>query len=321
MSSLKVLAIAGAVAAGAASFAQAGDLTAPPPPPIYDAPLRGTVGGGGGGGLYLRGDIGVGVQSVRNYSQDEVTGPNDRFLQKESTSNVAFGGVGVGYKFNNWFRFDVTGELRSTQGFGTHDYIDRRDPGFVRPPVDTNAFRYLDQSNTYRGNLSSVVGLANAYVDLGTFCTLGCLTPFLGAGVGVASHTVSGFTDNGIVRGEFYQGATRDVIPSIEATLGKSSSKTKTNFAWALMAGVGYQVTPNVTLEVGYRYLNMGKMESGRIENVFEAGESYKPLKAKTIDSHDIRIGMRWALNSDCCSGPAPAPEPVFAPAPMIRKF
>lgn len=314
MSSLKVLAVAGAVAAGAASFAQAGDLPAPPPPPMYDAPLRGTV---GGSGLYLRGDIGVGVQSIRSYSQNDVTAANGRFLQKESSSTVAFGGVGVGYKFNNWFRLDVTGELRSTQGFSANDRIVYAPPAFVANGL--NQFRVNDQTNTYRGNLSSVVGLANGYVDLGTFCALGCLTPFLGAGVGFASHTVGGFSDNGIVRGQFYQGATGDVIGSTTATLGTSGSKTKTNFAWALMAGVGYQVTSNVTLEVGYRYLNMGKMESGRIENAFVAGETYRPLKAQTIDSHDIRLGMRWALNGDCCA--APAPEPVFAPAPMIRKF
>ena len=95
-------------------------------------------------------------------------------------------------------------------------------------------------------------------------------------------------------------------------------SKTRTNLAWSLMAGVGVDVTRNVKLEIGYRYLNMGRAETGSL------GLSDPPntiLRVKNIDSHDLRIGMRWLLNSDCCAS-APVEQPIFAaPRPMTRKF
>jgi opacity protein-like surface antigen len=315
MVSLKTLAVAGAVLVAGAAAASAGDLPPPPPPgPAFDAPLRGTV---AASGLYLRGDIGVGYQSIRNISQRDVIAGGGTFLKDSSESNVVFGGIGIGYRFNNWFRFDVTGELRGSQPMHAQDrFIFGTPTPFPRNPL-LNDFARTSQTNSYAANVTTQLGLANAYVDLGTFCALGCLTPFVGAGVGFARHTVSGLTDSGIVNTLFYQAGTGTVFQQSNPTLGYATSNTRTNFAWALMAGVGYNVTPNVTLEVGYRYLNMGQVRSGRIQNAFIA-ENYEPLRARTMDSHDIRIGMRWSLNGgDCC---APVAEPFHAP-PMVRKF
>ena len=38
----------------------------------------------------------------------------------------------------------------------------------------------------------------------------------------------------------------------------RSINQTNWRFAWALAAGVGFQITPSITLDVGYRYLNGG---------------------------------------------------------------
>jgi opacity protein-like surface antigen len=316
MGSLKTLAVAGAAVIGVSTFAFAGDLPPPPPPgPAFDAPLRGTV---SVSGLYLRGDIGVGVQTLKDFSQEDVVRGGGTFIRKDDSSTVAFGGIGVGYRFNNWFRFDVTGELRGSQSFSNGDrFIFTRPAGFGTGGA--NQFTVDSQSNSYRGNVSTALGMANAYVDLGTFCALGCLTPFLGAGVGFAQHKISGVSDQGIVNSAFYQAGTGTVFINSTPTLATANTNTRTNFAWALMAGVGYNVTPNVALEVGYRYLNMGQVRSGSLQNAF-AAQTLEPVRYRTLDSHDIRIGMRWALNGgDCCG--TPAPEPIYAPRPMVRKF
>ena len=84
------------------------------------------------------------------------------------------------------------------------------------------------------------------------------------------------------------------------------------------MAGVGYEVNKNLTLEVGYRYLNLGDAQSGRLVNAF-TGQIQAPLKAKDIESHDFRIGMRWNFGDPNCCG---TPEPVaYAPPPVVRKY
>ena len=39
---------------------------------------------------------------------------------------------------------------------------------------------------------------------------------------------------------------------------GHSLNSTTYGFAWALMAGLSYQITPSVAIDLGYRYLNGG---------------------------------------------------------------
>ena len=195
MSSLKVLAVAGAVVVGAATSAFAGDLPLPPPAPSYDAPLRGTV---SASGVYLRGDIGVGVikhkpgVEFRQNGQVLTAGPGQTFgiLDSSLDSNTFFG-VGVGYQFNNWLRADLTGEYRTSSRFGARDQTDTAGARLF-DPVGTTAVRL---NNQLGGSIATTLLLANAYVDLGTFCALGCITPYLGAGIGFANHKFSTVTD------------------------------------------------------------------------------------------------------------------------------
>ncbi|HEV7325642.1 MAG TPA: outer membrane beta-barrel protein [Bosea sp. (in: a-proteobacteria)] len=288
MGSLKTLALAGAMAVSASAIASAADfpVAQPVPPPPE---LRGTI----SSGIYLRGDVGVGYQTVGKYSQ-EAAGAIESGQFFAQTDNAAFfAGVGVGYRFNNWFRVDGTFEYRGAGQIGVTDRVTFAANGGI-----------AQLNNTYKGNLSSMVALFNAYVDLGTW---NCLTPYIGAGIGYASNRITGLTDQGILNGALYG-----------PTLGTASNGTKSGVAWALMAGVGYEVNKNLTLEVGYRYLNLGDAQSGRIQNAYLA-ESYGPLKAKEIDSHDIKIGMRWNFGDpDCCG---PKEQPIYAPAPVVRKY
>jgi hypothetical protein len=108
------------------------------------------------------------------------------------------------------------------------------------------------QTNLYHGTSRSMVGLANFYVDLGTFCQIGCLTPYVGAGFGFAHTTVSGFTDTST--------GFNSVTGATGSLGGYASTVSRTSFAWALMAGVGYKVNERLTLEAGYRYLSLGDM-------------------------------------------------------------
>jgi opacity protein-like surface antigen len=307
MSSLKVLAVAGAVVVGAATSAFAGDLPAPPPAPHFDAPLRGTV---AAGGFYLRGDVGVGITKhkpgleLRQGGQVFApVGYTSDFSGVSLDSSTNFG-IGIGYQFNNWLRMDVTGEYRTAARFSGRDSFTPVNPA---DPLTPN---YL--SNVYSGSIASTLLMANGYVDLGTFCGLGCITPFLGAGVGIVNHKFSPVQDAGLQRVGTSTG------PFVQSTSDFFEGKSRTNLAWALMAGASVDVASNVKLELGYRYLNMGRAETGNLNGGNPAGTV---LRVKDIDSHDFRLGMRWALSGGDCCAPAPTAAPVFAPAPMVRKF
>lgn len=306
MGSFKPFAL-GAVAAAALSTAafaadprSAGILTAPPVVTAAEAP----VAVADTGGWYLRGDIGVGINSIGRFNA--LTGgvvqpvaPATWELRDKSISDSFFAGLGIGYSFNSWLRADVTAEYRAGATLRGMDYAT-----FTPTPPLVGATGPSQLTNTYSGDVKSLVGLVNLYADLGTFCAFGCLTPFVGAGVGVAATTVSGFRDQGA-------GFTPGVGPFIP--LGAYASQTsRTNFAWALMAGLGYKVNERISMELGYRYLNMGHLPDLTLRDAGTGAATANVIRVRELTSHEIRLGMRWMLSSDCCGAPAVA-APVIA--------
>ena len=66
--------------------------------------------------------------------------------------------------------------------------------------------------------------------------------------------------------------------------------------AWALHAGVAYKVTPNFTVELAYRYLDMGDGLTGDLRTFDGANGVNNPMTFKNITSHDLKLGVRWDL-------------------------
>ena len=269
------------VAAGAASLlssaAFAADMAIMPPPAYAPPPVVEDF-----GGWYLRGDIGFSNQRVGRLSNaDDVTFTSQ--TQSTGFNTAGIFGLGVGYKVNNWFRADVTGEYRgNSQFFGT----------------DRITYVGGVGTDTYHATKNEWVVLANAYVDLGTWW---CVTPFIGAGVGGARVAINGFTDQGVA-------LNGGVGPAL-AGLAYADNFSKWNFAWAVHAGLAYRVTPNFTVELAYRYLDMGDGLTGDLRTFDGTNNINNPTTFKNITSHDLKLGVRWDLIS---------PQ-VYAP-PLIRK-
>lgn len=239
------------------------------PPPVEDF-----------GGWYLRGDIGFSNQRVERLNNVLDAGLTSS-TQNNNFNTAGIFGLGVGYKVNNWFRADVTGEYRgNSQFFGT-DRITY--PGGVG--VDT-----------YHATKNEWVVLANAYVDLGTWW---CITPFVGAGIGGARVAINGFTDQGIANNGI----------GAQPGLAFGDNVSKWNMAWAVHAGLAYKVTPNFTVELAYRYLDMGDGLTGDLRTFDGTNNVNNPTTFKNITSHDLKLGVRWNLES---------PQ-VYAP-PLMRK-
>ncbi|WP_028349391.1 outer membrane protein [Bradyrhizobium murdochi] len=267
------------IAAGAATLlsqaAFAADM-AIAPPPYAPAPVVEDF-----GGWYLRGDIGFSNQRVDrlNNALDATTTSS---VQTNTFNTAGIFGLGVGYKVNNWFRADVTGEYRGNSQFLGKDVI---------------TFPGGFGTDTYHATKSEWVVLGNAYVDLGTWW---CVTPFIGAGVGGARVSIANFTDQGIT----------NIGGVTSPSLAFGDNVAKWNFAWAAHAGIAYKVTPNFTVELAYRYLDMGDGLTGDLRTFDGTNGINNPTTFKNITSHDLKLGVRWDLTS---------PE-VYAPPPLIRK-
>jgi len=290
--------------------------TAAPPTmsvPASEAPTAVEV----GSNWYIRGDLGAGVDSVPSltFSSISAPAPGTGILPLASSvgsSRTDFSAdIGFGYRFNNYFRADATYEYRTAPGGGNaNSYVCPY--GLVpEPTVQPVGFLY-DPTNTCIGNFEiqshNYTALANAYVDLGTY---GPVTPYIGAGGGANLNVVSASVSYITSIGESsYNGAlatTGNVpqvwvnrngvaispqpnIPFAQQVWDHSISSTKYTPAWALMAGVGIQISPSATLDIGYRYLNAGVTTIGVTSQV---GSVFKQSNV----SQQLRIGVRYTVD------------------------
>jgi opacity protein-like surface antigen len=90
--------------------------------------------------------------------------------------------------------------------------------------------------------------------------------PYVGAGVGAARNEVE--VSDGVVSGD----------------------DDDTDFAWQVGAGIGYQVSNSVDVQIGYRYVDFGKADIDFDENAgnFEAD----------LFAHEVFAGMRWKFGA-----------------------
>jgi opacity protein-like surface antigen len=259
-----------------ASAAHAADYPLPPPP-VYVAPQECCT-----DNWYLRGYVGVGLAGGdgAQYIQNSQNSSNFAF-DSTSYSDHNFLGLGFGYEVNAWLRVEATAEYRAKSriyAFGHYTF---------------GGGTFLD---TYEGNLDSWVFLGNAFVDLGTW---NCFTPFIGFGIGGAYTNLADFTD---------------INPSL-AGFGIGRDTGEWNLAWALYAGVSYEVTKNFSVDLSYRYLNYGSITD--TVDCF-GGCNADSFKFDNLYSHDFMLSLRWT----CCELPAPPPPPppryVYTPPPPV---
>lgn len=117
--------------------------------------------------------------------------------------------------------------------------------------------------------ISAASGLFNVYLDLGTWYYV---TPYVGAGAGAAY--VRAF----------------DYVSTLAPPFTGDTSHTQWNFAWAAMAGFGAAVAPNLIIDVGYRYIDFGDVETAR--------DAFGRMTFKDVAAHEVRVGLRWSFDN-----------------------
>lgn len=190
------------------------------------------------------------IANKQHKSVDFGTAPDS---YSESRTPI-FASLGAGYHFNDYLRAELN-------------------LGYVSG--DKTSLSYDDGTVSANGNLSNRAwtGIVNGYVDLGTYVGL---TPYLGAGVGV------------------YR-AQRDLDATYTGTgtppdFSIHDSKTQYSFAYTLNAGVAYQLSKNVQLDVGYQFLSAPNAEYAVVNDL----DSYSIRKG--VDYHQVKVGLRYDL-------------------------
>jgi opacity protein-like surface antigen len=122
-------------------------------------------------------------------------------------------------------------------------------------------------------SITTTTLMFNGYYDLGRWDRF---VPYVGAGVGVARNSMDEvyFTGN-------------------PALINRIQGDDRWSLAWSLMAGVGWQVTERAVLDFGYRYIDMGKAESGHIDS---AGFWNPKVRVDDITAHEFKVGLRYSF-------------------------
>jgi opacity protein-like surface antigen len=145
-------------------------------------------------------------------------------------------------------------------------------PWFLAPPPEADPLHTSVTTTTL---------MFNGYYDIARFDRI---TPYVGAGVGLAYNKTGGvsFTGN----------------PALTNVI---EGDNRWSLAWSLMAGVGIQLTERTTLDIGYRYLDMGKAESGTLDNL---GFQNPKVRIDDLAAHEFKVGLRFAFGGGepaCC--------------------
>lgn len=235
---------------------------------IYDAGLKGgyeVAPPPSDRGFYVKGYIGQANPDSGNM-WNEVYDTNSFTVHHNDIKSSPLYGLGVGWQARHWLRFDLTGEYRGdTSYFGSDSY-----PG---------GFNFTGGTNEYTADIKSWLGLANAYIDMGNWCGF---TPYIGAGIGFSTISVEGLKDVN--------------VPTGGVAFGED--KTTSNFAWAIHAGVAYDVTPQTVIELSYRYVDLGDAKSGTVTS-YDGTSTYAGHHIKDITSNDLLLGVRYKLQRE----------------------
>ena len=271
----KMLLTGTALAAALTGHAIAADLSPPVviETPVIDVPEHVPA---KAGGWYIRGDVSYNINRFKGADYMTSTG-FDGYLSGDLKDNYSIGG-GVGYHFNHNLRADVTLDYDFKSDFhgsssGTCTYTDPGPDG-IPGTGDDVPNTSIDCTSSDTSGFKAWTLLANAYVDLGTYNKF---TPYVGAGIGGAKVSWHSLVNN------------------INGGTDQDGSYTHAGyhewrFAYALMAGVSYEVSHNLALDLGYRFRKIhGEKMFG-----YEATSGTGVGVDDGIESHQFRAGLRY---------------------------
>ena len=138
--------------------------------------------------------------------------------------------------------------------------------GYKLAAFDGRPFLYNADVSTY--NL-----LLNGYVDVPV--GVSWFKPYVGGGLGMARNQI------------------KDISASGAAGVTTLPGHTVNDFAWQLSIGVGFQLNKSLILDVGYRYLDSGKIESS---SGLTAGALVVPYNGATgkLVTNELQVGLRF---------------------------
>ena len=260
-------------------------------PPIYVDQAPDYVPVEVGSGWYLRGDIGYAFSHPFEH-QTAVSG-STTFT---ADSSLFTGSIGMGYHLNDFLRVELNAGILPTNKFGDHALVPDGCAGHTNTvtigPGGTiiigTAAATEDCEATNRATNKGYSVMANGYVDLGTYVGL---TPYIGGGVGIAynKYFKTQGERNCVEVAPDSTGAGGFTCDDPAGYKGSEDSEAKYNLAYSLGAGLSYQVSKNLSVDLGYEYFSIPSAK-------FVAYDDGAFGIHKGINYQTVKLGLRYDL-------------------------
>ncbi len=210
-------------------------------------------------GIYVSGKFLGSMQ--KTWSHGSVTELADTSYFSNDDSQLTTGvAIALGYDFYPRFDTPVRLDLEYTMRLKT-----KEESYYSLPSIGGDIKTHM--------NLNTL--MLNAYYD---FYNSSRFTPYLTAGLGIAF----------INSNTFYETL---------STMGIFQATNTTNFAWQIGTGVGIELTKNIALDIGYKFLHYGYFNHDT-ENIFSfSSADYKNSNIGTVGTaHEVALGLRYTF-------------------------
>lgn len=212
--------------------------------------------------LYFRGDLGTSLSTNADFGDND---PNNFLI----CGNPPCTAPGRFSDFGNALVLDAAMGARMSPNARIEAMLGYR----------SYAFRALDggiPSTEFRANVTSVSAMLNGYYD---FPGQGW-TPYLGVGIGTSQNKIDTLSfDDGL------------------SFFGSVPGGSRSDFAWSFMAGAGIPLSYSTTLDFGYRYMDLGKVEIPSGAPVTIGGVVTPPAyggATGNLRAHEFTVGVRF---------------------------
>jgi len=213
--------------------------------------------------FYIRGDLGGAFSTHTKLTDTDSGAPNaslgtTSLAGDDGNSFLMEGGLGL--QLNQYFRVDGTVTAMPFIHFNSTDGAQPKGNGAAE----------------------SSVGLINVYLELnkvfnGLFAGS---EPYIDGGLGAAYNQFDHFT---------YTDQSNNTT--------SLSSNGHFDMAWAVGAGVGFPITRDLKLDVSYRFLSLGYLETGPTEKIYNGTDLGATTQSKALlQAHTIMIGLRYTF-------------------------
>ena len=214
-----------------------------------------------GKGIYVQADWVHAREKIETHAPNQPEILQDYSYIKTHSNHPRFS---IGYDFGNW-RIAVDYAHYRKWSHGKHLISEpiEKDPAGSTPPMNlVKSSTVIDHKDAGSFQAKNSYGISVIY----DFDTEYKIKPYVGARIGVGHVAASGYTKDEFTTKLTLKANNTPIGGDVKADQETSYSRTIKRIGFGFIGGIGYDITPNITLDLGYRYNDWGHLENVRFK-------------------------------------------------------